>query len=61
MAVSLQWLNLSFSREATKRDCVLDARALAGGTLTTTGLPVVCAVDYAPAIVLPNAGVRAEY
>jgi hypothetical protein len=50
MAAMLQWLNLTFSREATKRDCRLDDQ-----------LRVVCAFGYQPAIVLPNAGVRAEF
>ena len=46
----LQWMNVTFSREATKRDCRL-----------STSLDVACRVDYQPAIVLPNAGVRAEF
>jgi hypothetical protein len=41
--------NATFSREATKRDCALDR------TLT-----VQCEVDYQPAIVLPNVGLRVE-
>jgi hypothetical protein len=50
MGVMFQFLNVTFSREATKRDCRLDSR-----------LEVVCEVDRQPAIVLPNAGVRAEF
>jgi hypothetical protein len=41
--------NVTFSREATKRDCVFDR------TIT-----VQCAIDYQPAIVLPNVGLRVE-
>jgi len=41
--------NVTFSREATKRDCLFDR------TLT-----IRCAIDYQPAIVLPNVGVRVE-
>jgi hypothetical protein len=50
LGVTLQFLNVTFSREATKRDCQLDA-----------DLEVVCRVDKQPAIVLPNAGFRAEF
>jgi len=49
LALSLQFLNVTFSREATKRDCGL-----------STNLRVVCEIDYQPAIVLPNVGLRAE-
>ncbi|HMI91642.1 MAG TPA: TonB-dependent receptor [Polyangiales bacterium] len=49
LALSLQFLNATFSREATKRDCSL-----------STNLRVVCEIDYQPAIVLPNVGLRAE-
>ncbi|MGD8861024.1 MAG: TonB-dependent receptor [Myxococcales bacterium] len=48
--LTLQWLNLTFSREATKRDCVLTAE-----------LDVSCRADLQPAIVLPNAGLRAWF
>lgn len=41
--------NVTFSREATKRDCLFDR------TFT-----IQCAVDYQPAIVLPNVGLRVE-
>jgi hypothetical protein len=41
--------NVTFSREATKRDC-----QIAG-----TGV-VLCEIDYQPAIVLPNVGLRVE-
>ncbi len=40
--------NVTLSREATKRDC-----QIAGGT-------VLCEIDYQPAIVLPNVGLRVE-
>lgn len=43
----LSWANLTFAREATKRDCFL-----------LGGLQVRCQIDYQPAIVLPNAGLR---
>jgi len=43
----LSWANVTFAREATKRDCFLQPN-----------LQVGCRVDYQPAIVLPNAGVR---
>jgi hypothetical protein len=41
--------NVTFSREATKRDCQL-----------TRSLAVTCEIDYQPAIVLPNVGLRVE-
>ncbi len=50
LVASLELQNATFSREATKRDCRLDA-----------ALEVVCEIDYVPAIVLPNAGLRAEF
>jgi hypothetical protein len=50
LVASLELQNVTFSREAVKRDCRLDA-----------ALEVVCEVDHAPAIVLPNAGLRAEF
>lgn len=49
LVASLELQNATFSREATKRDCRLDA-----------ALEVVCEIDYVPAIVLPNVGLRAE-
>lgn len=49
LAVTAQFLNVTFSREATKRDCVF------GPQLTE-----ICEIDYQPAIVLPNLGLRAE-
>ena len=39
----------SFSREATKRDCQIAATSV-----------VLCEIDYQPAIVLPNVGLRVE-
>jgi hypothetical protein len=49
LVVTLQFLNATFSREATKRDCSLGA-----------GLRVVCEIAYQPAVILPNIGLRAE-
>jgi hypothetical protein len=49
MRASIGWINLTFSREATKRDCAF-SRSFA----------VECTVDYQPAIVLPNLALRAE-
>jgi hypothetical protein len=43
----LSWANLTFAREATKRDCFLER-----------DLSVRCEIDYQPAIVLPNLGIR---
>jgi hypothetical protein len=60
IGVTLQWLNLTFSREATKRDCRLEFADDRTGE-PDDRLPVVCEVDYQPAIVLPNAGVKAEF
>jgi hypothetical protein len=48
--ITLQWLNVGFARETTKRDCRFDS-----------SLNLRCEVDYQPAIVLPNAGIRAEF
>jgi hypothetical protein len=41
--------NVTLSREATKRDCQVAGRG-----------EVYCAIDYQPAIVLPNVGLRVE-
>ena len=49
LALTLQFLNVTFSREATKRDCSVGA-----------GLRVICQIAYQPAIILPNIGLRAE-
>ncbi len=49
MQATLSWLNLTFSREATKRDCFFDPT-----------LAIECRVAYQPAIVLPNLALRAE-
>ena len=49
MEASLGFQNFTFSREALKRDCYAVMRE------------VKCEVDYQPYIVLPNAGLRAEF
>jgi hypothetical protein len=49
MTVTAGVQNVTFSREATKRDCQL-----------TPSLEVTCEIDYQPAIVLPNVGLRVE-
>lgn len=48
--ITLQFLNVTFAREATKRDCRFDE-----------ALAVRCELDYQPAVVLPNVGVRASF
>jgi hypothetical protein len=62
LTATLQWLNLTFSREATKRDCVLVVGE--NGRIETDPdgrLPIACQVDFQPAIVLPNVGLRVEF
>jgi hypothetical protein len=49
MTATLGIQNVTFSSEATKRDCFLDR-----------ALQIQCEVDYQPAIVLPNVGLRVE-
>lgn len=49
MTATIGVQNITFSREATKRDCFI------GG-----GFQIECEVDYQPAIVLPNVGLRVE-
>ncbi len=49
MEASLSWLNLTFSREATGRDCAFN-----------DSFAIECRVHYQPAIVLPNVALRGE-
>ena len=49
--LALEWLNVTFSEEPVDLDC--------GGRLGAPTAP--CAVDFAPAIVLPNLGLRATF
>ena len=48
--ITLQWLNVNAAREATKRDCRFDG-----------SLALRCSIDYQPAVLLPNAGIRAAF
>ncbi|HEX4354913.1 MAG TPA: TonB-dependent receptor, partial [Polyangiales bacterium] len=50
MEASLGLQNFTFSREATNRDCSADLSS-----------NVTCVTDYQPYIVLPNAGLRANF
>ena len=56
LEVSVGVQNLTASAEATNRDCVVDVT----GDLSGPEVPIICQVDYQPAILLPNLGIRAE-
>jgi hypothetical protein len=56
LELSLEWLNLGFAREPLGFSCGLD--------VTTAHRPPpddTCRVRYAPALVLPNVGLRAQF
>jgi hypothetical protein len=54
MRVSLEWMNLTLSREAIDVSC--DQYISASGVMG----PLDCGIEYAPAIFFPNLGIRAE-
>lgn len=56
LEASLGVQNITASAEATNRDCVIDQN----GDWTGEQLPILCSIDYQPAIILPNVGLRAE-
>jgi hypothetical protein len=56
LELSLEWANLTFTREPLGFACGLD--------VTTARRPppdASCSVRYAPALVIPNAGLRAQF
>lgn len=55
MRISLEWMNLTLSKEAIDLNCTDD---YFGGI--TSPADVKCEIDYAPAIFFPNLGIRAE-
>lgn len=56
LRLALEWWNLTLSREATGIECT-DGVDTASNPLTSTP----CRVTYAPAIFLPNLGIRADF
>jgi hypothetical protein len=54
MPVSLEWMNLTLSREAL--DVVCEQEVSPNGITMHSG----CGVEYAPAIFFPSFGIRAE-
>jgi hypothetical protein len=56
MQVSLEWFNLSLSREQTDIQC-RDGIDVGANPLASTP----CPVTTAPALFFPNIGVRAEF
>jgi hypothetical protein len=56
LRLALEWWNLTLSREATGIECT-DGVKTAANPLSATP----CKVTYAPAIFLPNLGIRADF
>ncbi len=56
MRLSLEWFNVTFSREAIAYNCELQYDM----TLPDYG-EIGCTTEYAPAIVIPNIGLRGEF
>lgn len=48
--------NITASSEATKRDCLPNQERI----INREASPFICTIDYQPAILLPNLGIRAE-
>ena len=61
MTASLGWQNVTFSREATNRDCRAPVTANQNSPNGIDVGDVECVVDYQPFITLPNIGLRADF
>jgi hypothetical protein len=57
--VTLEWFNLTLSREESNIDCDRTDGITSGSNPLKTAVP--CPVKRGPALFFPNLGIRAEY